>query len=59
MDKESRVDVMYMYKRVQEILSCDSEDDMAYAVSRLSDELAKNYVIDTGRKIGQDLEENK
>jgi hypothetical protein len=32
---------------------------MAYAVSRLSDELAKNYVIDTGRKIGQDLEENK
>ena len=57
MSKESRVDVMYMYKRVQEILSCESEDDMAYAVSRLSDELAKNYVIDTGRKIGQDLED--
>jgi hypothetical protein len=59
MSKESRVDVMYMYKRVQEILNCKRGDDMAYAVSRLSDELAKNYVIDTGRKIGQDLEENK
>jgi hypothetical protein len=58
MSKESRVDVMYMYKRVQEILSCKRGDDMAYAVSRLSDELAKNYVIDTGRKIGQDLEKD-
>ena len=58
MSKESRVDVMYMYKRVQEILNCKRGDDMAYAVSRLSDELAKNYVIDTGRKIGQDLKKN-
>ena len=59
MNTESRVDVMYMYKRIKEILECEDLDSMAYVASRLSDELAHNYKVDTGRLIGQDMKENK
>lgn len=57
MNTESRVDVMYMYERVSEILNCEDLDSMAYVASRLSDELAHNYKVDTGRPIGQDMED--
>ena len=59
MNTDSRVDVMYMYKRIKEILECEDLDSMAYVASRLSDELAHNYKVDTGRLIGQDMMENK
>ena len=48
--KLSRVDTIYMYERVQEILDMD---DMAYGLSRLHDELAHNFYVDTDRKIGE------
>ena len=57
MSKESRVDVMYMYERVREILNCEDLDSMAYVASRLSDELAHNYKVDTGNLIGHDMED--
>ena len=57
MNTESRVDVMYMYKRINEILKCEDLNSMSNVASRLSDELAHNYKVDTGRLIGQDLED--
>lgn len=48
--KLSRVDTIYMYERVQEILDMD---DLAYGLSRLHDELAHNFYVDTGRKVGE------
>jgi len=48
--KLSRVDTIYMYERIQEILDMD---DLAYGLSRLHDELAHNFYTDTGRKIGE------
>ena len=57
MSKESRVDVMYMYERVREILNCEDLDSMSYVASRLSDELAHNYKVDTGNLIGHDMED--
>jgi len=57
MSKESRVDVMYVYEKMQEILNCKDLDNMSYVASRFSDLLAENYKVDTGRKIGQDLED--
>ena len=59
MNTESRVDVIYMYERVRDILECEDLDSMAYVASRLSDELAHNYKVDTGRLIGQDMKENE
>lgn len=48
--KLSRVDTIYIYERVQEILDMD---DLAYGLSRLHDELAHNFYVDTGRKVGE------
>ena len=59
MNTESRVDVIYMYERVRDILECEDLDSMAYVASRLSDELAHNYKVDTGRLIGQDMKEDQ
>ena len=59
MNTESRVDVIYMYERVRDILECEDLDSMAYVASRLSDELAHNYKVDTGRLIGQDIKETE
>lgn len=50
----SAVATKYIYERVQAILDFHSQEDMAYHLSRLSDELARNYLIDTGSKIGAD-----
>lgn len=48
--KLSRVDTIYMYERVREILDME---DLAYGLSRLHDELAHNFYVDTGRKVGE------
>jgi hypothetical protein len=48
--KLSRVDTIYIYERVREILDME---DLAYGLSRLHDELAHNFYVDTDRKIGE------
>ena len=57
MSKESRIDIMYVYERIQDILNCKDLDNMSYVASRFSDELAKNYKVDTGNLIGHDMED--
>jgi hypothetical protein len=52
---DSMVATKYMYQRIHGILDMDSEDDMCYHLSRLLGELAHNYTVDTGKKIGEDL----
>jgi hypothetical protein len=49
---ESRVNTLYVYERLHECL--DSED-IGYAVSRLFEELAYNFHVDTGVKAGHAL----
>jgi hypothetical protein len=48
----SSVATQYIYERVHSILD---GKDMAFELSRLLDELAHNYKVDTGRLIGEDL----
>ena len=48
---DSKVSTKYMYHRVWDIL--DGPDDLASGLSRLMDELAFNYKIDTGKTIGE------
>jgi len=50
----SSVATMYIYERVHGILD-GKQKDMAFELSRLMDELAHNYKVDTGRLIGEDL----
>jgi hypothetical protein len=50
---DSKVATKYIYARVWDIL--DGPDDLAQELSRLMDELANNYKVDTGRLIGEDL----
>ena len=50
--KLSRVDTIYIYERVHEILDMD---DVADGLSRLHDELARNFYTDTGCKVGEVL----
>ena len=49
---ESRVNTLYVYERLHECL--DSED-VAYAVSRLFEDLAYHFHADTGVKAGDAL----
>jgi len=49
----SRVATKYIYQRVQDILNLKSSEDITYHLSRLSDELARNYFVDTNKKIGE------
>jgi hypothetical protein len=50
MDKfNSRVDVAYIYERLHDALN---SDDLAREISELSSELAYNFHVDTGEKIG-------
>ena len=51
----STVATLYMYQRVWDILNLGTEGEVCYALSRLHDELAHNYFVDTGRKVGEDL----
>jgi len=50
----SSVATQYIYERVHGILD-GKQKDMAFELSRLLDELAHNYKVDTGRLIGEDL----
>ena len=50
----SSVATQYIYERVHVILD-GKQKDMAFELSRLLDELAHNYKVDTGRLIGEDL----
>lgn len=52
---DSMVATKYIYQRIHGILDMDSTDDMCYHLSRLIEELAHNYKVDTGKKIGEDL----
>lgn len=47
---ESTVSTKYIYERVYDILDSKNEDT-SYMLSRLLDELAFNYKIDTGNTI--------
>ena len=49
----STVATKYIYQRLQDILNFESDEDTAYNLSRLSDELAKVYFSDTNKKIGE------
>ena len=49
----STVATKYIYQRVQDILDLKSSEDITYHLSRLSDELARNYFVDTNKKIGE------
>lgn len=51
----SKVSTKYMYERIHDILDMNDYEDVAYSLSRLLDELAKNYNLDTGKLIGEDL----
>jgi len=50
----SSVATQYIYERVHGILD-GSKKDMTFELSRLLDELAHNYKVDTGKLIGGDL----
>jgi hypothetical protein len=50
----SSVATQYIYERVHGILD-GKQKDMAFELSRLLDELAHNYKVDTGKLIGGDL----
>lgn len=53
--KDSKVSTKYMYERIHDILDMNEYGDVAYSLSRLMDELAHNYKVDTGKLIGEDL----
>lgn len=53
----SRVATKYIYERVHGILD-GRVADMPYELSRFMDELAHNYDVDTGEKIGAENESN-
>ena len=50
---DSMIATKYVYERIYDILDddCDIEDEL----SRLLDELAHNYKVDTGKLIGHEL----
>ena len=49
----STVATKYIYQRLQDILNLESDEDVDYHLSRLSDELARVYFGDTNKKIGE------
>ena len=49
----STVATKYIYQRLQDILNLESDEDVDYHLSRLSDELALVYFGDTNKKIGE------
>lgn len=50
--KMSRVDVVYIYEEVHDILNSKDWAEQSYKASRLLDMLAHNFHADTGHKIG-------
>jgi hypothetical protein len=55
---DSVVATKYIYQRIHTILDLDSADDAYYHLSRLMEELARNYKADTGNLIGAKNENN-
>jgi len=53
--RPSKVCTKYMYERIHDILDMDDYADVAYSLSRLMDELAHNYKVDTGKLIGEEV----
>ena len=53
--KLSRVDTLYIYERLWVALDCEETDEMCRELSELMSELATNYRVDTGHRIGEDL----
>jgi hypothetical protein len=51
----SSVSTQYIYQRIHDILDVKQVIDVSFELSRLLDELAHNYKVDTGRLIGEDL----
>ena len=51
----SSVSTQYIYQRIHDILDVKQVIDVSFELSRLLDELAQNYKVDTGRLIGEDL----
>lgn len=54
-EEDSTVSTKYIYERLHDALMVAFIEDVPYKISRLMDELAHNYTVDTGRKIGEDL----
>ena len=52
---DSRVATKYIYERIHDILDMDTDYDTNFALSRLLDELAHNYKVDTGKLIGEEV----
>jgi len=50
---DSAVATKYIYQRLHGILDLEDSEDVAYHLSRFMDELAHNYKVDTGEKIGE------
>ena len=55
-NNNSKVETKYIYLRIQSILDGEFDGDMANDLSRLLDELADNYFVDTNKKIGADID---
>ena len=53
--RPSKVCTKYMYERIHDILDMNEYEDVAYSLSRLMDELAHNYKVDTGNLIGEEV----
>ena len=47
---DSMVATKYIYQRLHDILDKKTKDEICYHLSRLSDELAHNYKIDTNHR---------
>ena len=52
---DSMVATKYIYQRLGGIMDMDNEDDITYHLSRLMDELALNYKVDTKKLIGEEV----
>ena len=51
----STVSTKYIYECIHDILDMDTDCDTHFALSRLLDELAQNYKVDTGKLIKEEL----
>ena len=51
----SHVPVSYMYERVHDLLGIVGKNTLTWELSRLHDDLAKQFEKDTGTKIGAAL----
>lgn len=53
---DSVIATKYVYQRIHDLLDSDlDKGDTAYELSRFLDELAHNFKVDTGKRIGEKL----